>query len=70
MKMKKAKAILRNCIYELNECKDYFTTKPLRNFSRNGKLSFEQMIKSILSQRILLKPSSPIWMRMLSLRLN
>ena len=48
MKMKKAKAILRSCIHELKECKDYFTARPLRDFSRNGKLPFEQMIESIL----------------------
>ena len=48
MKMKKAKAILRSCIHDLNECKDYFTARPLKDFSRNGKLPFEQMIESIL----------------------
>ena len=48
MKMKNAKSILRNCIHDLNECKDYFTARPLRDFSRNGKLPFDQMIESIL----------------------
>ena len=48
MKMKKAKSILRSCIHDLNECKDYFTARPLKDFSRNGKLPFEQMIESIL----------------------
>ena len=48
MKMKKAKSILRNCINDLNECKDYFTARPLKDFSRNGKLPFNQMIELIL----------------------
>ena len=48
MKMKKAKSILRNCINDLNECKDYFTSRPLKDFSRNGKLPFNQMIELIL----------------------
>lgn len=48
MKLKKAKSILRNCIHDLNECKDYFTSRPLKDFSRNGKLPFNQMVESIL----------------------
>ena len=48
MKMKKAKSILHSCIHDLNECKDYFTARPLKDFFRNGKLPFKQMIESIL----------------------
>ena len=48
MKMKNVKSILRNCIYDLNECKEYFTARPLKDFSRTGKLSFNQIIESIL----------------------
>lgn len=48
MKTKKAKSILRNCIHDLNEYKDYFTARPLKDFSRNGKILFNQIIESIL----------------------
>ena len=48
MKMKNVKSILRNCIHDLNECKEYFTARPLKDFSRTGKLPFNQIIESIL----------------------
>ena len=48
MKIKTAKTLLQQSITALNDCKDYFTTNPLRDFSRAGKLPFEPMIQSIL----------------------
>ena len=48
MKLKTAKTLLKQSIKTLNDCKDYFTTKPQKDFSRAGKLPFEQMIQSIL----------------------
>lgn len=48
MKMKNVKSILRNCIHDLNECKEYFTARPLKDFTRAGKLPFNQIIESIL----------------------
>ena len=48
MKMKKIKAVLKQSIQALSECKDYFVTKPLRDYSRKGKLLFNRMIESIL----------------------
>ncbi|MBQ3265983.1 MAG: IS4 family transposase, partial [Ruminococcus sp.] len=48
MKMKKVKAVLKQSIQALNECKDYFVTKPLKDYSRKGKLLFDRMIESIL----------------------
>ena len=48
MKMKNVKSILRNCIHDLNECKEYFTARPLKDFSRTGKLPFNKIIESIL----------------------
>lgn len=51
MKPQKAKKLLRQSIEALNTCKDYFTPKPLKDFSRKGKLPFDQMIQSILCMR-------------------
>ena len=48
MKMKKIKVVLKKSIQVLNNCKDYFVTKPLRDYSRKGKLLFDRMIESIL----------------------
>lgn len=48
MKLKTAKILLNQSIEALNYCKDYFTAKPLKDFSRKGKLPFDQMIQSIL----------------------
>ena len=48
MKLKTAKTLLHQSIKALTDCKDYFTKKPLKDFSRPGKLPFEPMIQSIL----------------------
>ena len=48
MKLTAAKTLLQQSIKALTDCKDYFTTKPLKDFSRPGKLPFEPMIQSIL----------------------
>ena len=48
MKLKTAKTLLQQSIKALTDCKDYFTKKPLKDFSRPGKLPFEPMIQSIL----------------------
>ena len=47
MKLKTAKTLLHQSIKALTDCKDYFTKKPLKDFSRSGKLPFEPMIQSI-----------------------
>ena len=48
MKPKKAKILLRKSIHDLNENKCFFTRDPQKDFSRERKISFEQMIKAIL----------------------
>ena len=48
MKPKKAKRLLREAIQELTECKWLFSNQPKKDFTRNRKLPFEQIIKAIL----------------------
>lgn len=51
MKLKVAKKLLHQSIEAMNTCKDYFTTKPLKDFSGKGKLPFDRMIQSILCMK-------------------
>ena len=48
MKPKKAKKLLCKVVQELTECKRLFFNQPKRDFTRNRKLPFEQIIKAIL----------------------
>lgn len=48
MKPKKAKKLLCKVVQELTECKWLFSNQPKRDFTRNRKLPFEQIIKAIL----------------------
>ena len=48
MRPKTAKAILRKSIRELEQCKWLFCKDPEKDFSRKRKLSFAQMVESIL----------------------
>jgi hypothetical protein len=46
---KKIKRILKNCINELSRNPESFAKNPSKDFSRNRKLPFEQMMKIVLS---------------------
>ena len=48
MKPKKAKKLLRKVVQELTDCKRLFSNQPKKDFTRNRKLPFEQIIKAIL----------------------
>ncbi len=48
MKPKKAKKLLRKGVQELSDCKRLFSNQPKKDFTRNRKLPFEQIIKAIL----------------------
>ncbi len=48
MKPKKAKKLLRKVVQELSDCKRLFSNQPKKDFTRNRKLPFEQIIKAIL----------------------
>jgi hypothetical protein len=48
MKPKKAKAILCKAVQQLTDCKWMFSHHPQKDFSRNRKLPFEQIVKAIL----------------------
>ena len=48
MKLKKAKKLLRKAVQELTDCKWLFSNQPKKDFTRNRKLPFEQIIKAIL----------------------
>ena len=48
MKLKKAKKLLRKAVQELTDCKRLFSNQPKKDFTRNRKLPFEQIIKAIL----------------------
>ena len=48
MKPKKAKKILCKAVQELTDCKWLFSNHPEKDFTRNRKLPFEQIIKAIL----------------------
>ena len=51
MNPQKEKALLQGAIQDLTECKWFFVNNPQADFSRNRKLSFEQMIQAILCMR-------------------
>ena len=48
MKPKNTKRILRKALHELAECKWMFSNDPQKDFTRNRKLPFEQIIKALL----------------------
>ena len=48
MKPKKAKKLLRKVVQELTDCKRLFSNQPKKDFTRNRKIPFEQIIKAIL----------------------
>ena len=48
MKPKKAKKLLRKAVQELTDHKQLFSNQPKRDFTRNRKLPFKQIIKAIL----------------------
>lgn len=48
MKTKKAKKLLRKVVQEITDCKRLFSNQPKKDFTRNRKLPFEQIIKAIL----------------------
>lgn len=48
MKLKKVKAILCKAVQDLADCKWLFFKDPQKDFSRNRKLPFEQMITAIM----------------------
>ena len=48
MKPKKAKKLLRKAVQELTDCKWLFSNHPKKDFTRNRKLPFEQIVKAIL----------------------
>ena len=51
MKSQTAKALLQGAIQDLTDCKWFFSRNPQADFSRNRKLSFEQMVQAILCMR-------------------
>ena len=49
MKPKKAKKLLCEVVQDLTDCKQLFSNQPKKDFTRNRKLPFDQIIKAILS---------------------
>ena len=49
MKPKKAKKLLCKVVQNLTDCKQLFSNQPKKDFTRNRKLPFDQIIKAILS---------------------
>ena len=48
MNPQKEKALLQGAIQDLTDCKWFFSNNPQTDFSRNRKLSFEQVVQAIL----------------------
>ena len=51
MNPQKEKALLQGAIQDLADCKWFFSNNPQADFSRNRKLSFEQVVQAILCMR-------------------
>lgn len=51
MQAEKVKSQLQSAISNLAECKWFFTRDPQKDFTRNRKLSFEQIIRAVLTMR-------------------